>query len=117
MKKDETFEQIVPADGDPLLLVCSLDAANGAQVVVNTLKDEDGKDYNRLTIEKKGIQLNDKVLLIPFYFGEKLPKITFTNGKAVVKWANQTDELNFTVKGNRTKINVVRGAKVILESK
>ena len=117
MKKDDTFEPIVPADGDPLLLVCSLDAANGAHVVVNTLKDEDGKDYNRLTIEKKGIQLNDKVLLIPFYFGEKLPKISFTNGKAVVKWANQTDELNFSVKENRTKINVVRGAKVILESK
>ncbi|MFZ4456874.1 MAG: hypothetical protein ACOYOT_11710 [Bacteroidales bacterium] len=117
MKKGEAFEPIVPADGDPLLLVCSLDAANGAEVAVNTLKDEDGKDYNRLTIEKKGIQLNDKVLLIPFYFGEKLPKINFANGKAVVKWADQTDELNFAVKDNRTKINVIRGGKVILESK
>lgn len=116
LKKGETYQTIEPANGDPLLLVCSLDAANGAEVAVNTLKDEDGKDYNRLTIEKKGIQLNDKVLLIPFYNGEKLPEIKFSNGKAIIKWADQTDELNFVLKNNRTKINVVRGAKVILVS-
>ncbi|MEI6751871.1 MAG: hypothetical protein WCK78_01765 [Paludibacter sp.] len=117
LKNGATFQPIEPANGDPLLLVCPLDPANGNQVTVNTLKDEDGKDYNRLTIEKRTIQLNDKVLLIPFYKGEKLPEIKYANGKAIIKWADQTDELNFSIKNNRTKINVVRGAKVILESK
>ena len=117
LKKGETYQTIEPASGDPLLLVCSLDAANGAEVAVNKLKDEDGKDYNRLTIEKKGIQLNDKVLLIPFYNGEKLPEIKFANGKAIIKWTDQTDELNFDVKNNRTKVLVSRNGKMILESK
>ncbi len=117
LKKGETYQTIEPASGDPLLLVCSLDVANGAEVAVNTLKDEDGKDYNRLTIEKKGIQLNDKVLLIPFYNGEKLPEIKFANGKAIIKWTDQTDELNFDVKNNRTKVLTSRNGKMILESK
>ena len=117
MKKGETFDLIEPSIGDPLLLVCSLDPLNGAEVAVNTLKDEDGKEYNRLTIEKKAVQFNDKVLLIPFLYGEKLPEIKYLNGKAIVKWTDQTDELNFTVKDYRTKINVVRAGKIILESK
>jgi hypothetical protein len=117
LKKDETFQTIGPAPGDPLLLVYSLDPANGSEVTVNTLKDEDGKDYNRLTIEKNGIQLNDKVLLIPFYYREKLPEIKFANGKASIQWTDQADEINFSVKNNRTIIIIVRGGKVILESK
>jgi hypothetical protein len=117
MKKGETFEPIEPAIGDPLLLVCSLDPLNGAEVTVNTLKDEDGKDYNRLTIEKNGIQLNDKVLLIPFYYGEKLPKIKYVNGKALIDWGNQKDILIFDRINNRTSMKVERDGKTILESK
>lgn len=117
LKKGENYKPIVPVNGDPLLLVCSLDAANGADVTVNTLKDEDGKDYNRVTIEKKGIQMNYKVLMIPFYYGEKLPEIKFANEKAIIKWGDQTDELTFTLKENRTIVSVVRDGKLILESK
>lgn len=117
LKKGEAFEPIEPSIGDPLLLVCSLDAANGAEVAVNTLKDEDGKEYNRLTIEKKAVKFNDKVLLIPFYYGEKLPEIKFANGKAIIKWNDQMDVLNFNVKDKRTQVEVVRGGESVIQSK
>ena len=108
--------------GDPLLLVVSLDPSDGENINVEIAKDgpDEGKgpiSYNRINIEKKVVKANYKVLLIPFHNGDKLPAISYKDGKAYVNWTNQTDVINFPVNTNRTTIEVNRNGKVIAKSK
>jgi len=104
------------------LLVVSLDPSNGENINVEIAKDgpDEGKgpiSYNRINIEKKVVKANYKVLLIPFHNGDKLPDISYKNGKAYVTWTDQTVVINFPITANRTSIEVNRDGKVIAKSK
>lgn len=127
-----------PQQGEPLLLVYDLEkntpsvhvATDGFYEPPITTRFGDGKmsekdvaesqniqPYNRLTLDRKDKAARYKVLLIPFYYGDDLPKITYAQGKATVEWKNQVDIIDFEVKNDfRTKVKVCRNNVVIGEN-
>jgi hypothetical protein len=127
-----------PQQGEPLLLVYDLEkntpsvhvATDGFYEPPITTRFGDGKmsekdvaesqniqPYNRLTLDRKDKAARYKVLLIPFYYGDDLPKITYAQGKATVEWKNQVDIVDFEVKNDfRTKVKVSRNNVVIGEN-
>lgn len=116
-------------NGDQMLLVAALDPNGSGDKLLPLLKvetlndgpnDSNGGIYDRLTVNLRGTQSNFKVLLIPFHYGEQLPKISFEAGKnrCEIVWKNQRDELVFTKnKSNRTLIKVNRHGKEVISLK
>ena len=121
---------IIPAHGEPLLLVAPLDpAASGdeAMPLVSVETKEGAADrkgvaqtYDRLTVNVRAAEARFKVLLIPFRMGDELPKLSYNPATlcATVAWKDQTDQITFKVAvDSRTNCVVRRGDTVMLESK
>lgn len=121
---------ISPSKGDPLLLVCYVNAnpINAISLPLMQVSTEVGPTashiaktnyYDRLAINIKSVAANFHVLLIPFRYGEELPSIKTEGSKTNISWKDgQTDVLEFTVDAlNRTKLLVMRDGKEVLESK
>jgi hypothetical protein len=123
--KPTEVPSLIPQKGDPLLFVYDLDLnANKGETKVEVATDgqPDANDinehYNRLAINKNTVQANYKVLLIPFRYGDELPRITYLKGIATLKWKNQTDLITFdTVQTHRNHVIVQRDGKLIAKSK
>ncbi len=51
-----------------------------------------------------------RILLIPYRHGEPVPEVSYDKEerKAVVKWKDQEDHLQFSADGNRTTMEVKR---------
>jgi hypothetical protein len=120
---------ILPSKGDPLLLVVNLEEQHKTNMSEETIQVKREKGpfnshgantnwYDRINISYKGSLADFKVLLIPFKQGEALPKISYKNGIANIKWDDGTmDELLFTKTGNeRTLVKVNRNGKFLLKS-
>lgn len=108
-------ENLLPQNGDPLLLVYPLGMTDQASTSIKVEVAKDGVDngkgkgiepYTRIVIEQKAVQANFRVLLLPFRMGKALPKISYKNGIATVQFENQKDILKFNVENNRTKLVV-----------
>jgi len=123
---------ISPSKGDPLLLVCSVNAdQEGAlNLPLMQVSTEEGPAnqnkavtkatyYDRLAINTQAAKANYHVLLIPFRYGDELPTIKTEGNKTTISWKDgQTDVLNFATDAtNRTKVTVLRDGKEVVESK
>ncbi len=76
--------------------------------------------FDQVCINTKGKEGQFRVLMIPFYHGEPLPKVTYNSEKetAQVQWKDQTDTIQFKKnKDHRTQFSISRQGKVLLESK
>jgi len=124
----EAKPAITPKPGEPLLLVTTLgmedsgaDALPLMQVArVEGPKDKNGKAqfYDRLVINRRAMEANYRVLLLPVRAGGKLPTVSVSNGKTVVDWNGQRDEISFTPDENQqTHVSVSRDGKQILDTK
>jgi hypothetical protein len=119
---------IIPQQGEPLLLLVSLEEEKDNKTVVGIQVDREKGPinshasntnwYDRINISYKGSLADFKVLLIPVKQGEALPKISYKNGIASIKWDDGTlDELLFTKTGNeKTLVKVNRNGKILLKS-
>lgn len=120
---------IIPQQGESLLLVVSLEEPKNNSKPVENIQvarekgpiNSHGSNtnwYDRINISHKGNRADFKVLLIPFKQGEALPKISFINGIATIRWEDGTmDELLFTKTSNeRTMVKVNRDGKFLLKS-
>ena len=118
---------ITPEKGEPLLLVCSVSVQNSGDPSMPLIKvstevgepDKKGaaQTYNRIAINSNAKDVNYRVLLVPFKYGEALPKIKTESGKVTIEWADQKDDLRFDIKENRTSVKLLRDDKIIVESK
>ena len=114
---------ISPSAGEPLLLVCNLSAPESSdasipkiQVSTETgIKDKQGitQLYDRIAIHKEAKNVTYRVLLIPFRYGEPLPKMTSIIGITTIEWADQKDVVKFEVNNHRTSAEISRDGKVI----
>ena len=114
---------LAPKPGDPMLLIVDLATGNQpATIVVETATDgpDEGKGpqaYNRLTINRNMTETQYRVLLIPFRFGDPLPRIDYKNDRATVAWKDQTDTIVFdTDATHRSHLTVQRNGAVIAKS-
>ena len=117
---------ITPAAGDPMLLVCALDPVGSVQSAkVETALDgpDEGKGpqkYDRVAIDLRAAESKYRVALIPFRYGESLPKVVYDSAAntASIQWKDQTDQITFVAgDDNRTRVRVMREGKQVLESK
>ncbi len=120
---------IQPVAGEPLLLVCYLSSNQNelnALPLIQVSAEQGPINshiaktnwYDRLSINSKAVIADYKVLLIPFYFGEKMPVVRYKNNKAIVTWKDgQTDTLLFKTTNHRNTITVQRNGKDIIKSK
>ena len=121
---------IVPAPGEPLLLVASLEPATsrdgGAPIIAIETKegasDRKGKvqTYDRLTVNLRAAEARFKVFLMPFRMGEEVPKLTCDagTGVAAMAWKDQADQITFKLSNDaRTQCAIRRDGAVLLESK
>lgn len=129
-KTDSLAPQTInPINGDPLLLIVSLEENNKDHLSKETITVDREKGpvnshgantnwYDRIKIAYQGNMANFKVLLIPFKYGEVLPKVSYKNGKANIQWEDGTmDELLFTkTNNNRNLVRVNRNGKFLLKS-
>ncbi len=113
---------LTPKPGDPLLLVqaINLDATPDLVTLEGPLNRSGKPDcYDRVTIPAKGVDAQFRVLLIPFNMGEPIPKVTYdaASGKGTIEWADQKDELTFTLNDQkRTLVKVERDGKSVVEA-
>ena len=121
---------IVPAAGEPLLLVVPLEPAasgDGAMPLISVETREGAADrkgivqtYDRLTVNVRATEARFKVLLIPFRMGDPLPRVSFDagSGNASLAWKDQTDRIAFkAASDSRTQCVIRRGDTTVLESK
>jgi hypothetical protein len=126
--KPTTVHKLLPLkNGDPMLLIVSLDPAETSDKLRSAIKvetltdgpsDSNGGIYDRVSIDLRSEQSNFKVLLIPFRYGDALPEISFdpVRSKARIKWNNQVDDLLFKSGADkRTRVAIDRGGKKLLE--
>ncbi len=108
-----------PQPGEPLLLVYDLEA-NTPAVETATDGPDEGKGplaYNRLTFTRTSVDARFRVLLVPFRAGEPLPVVRRRNKRVTVRWADQTDTLQFDEGAdNRTRITVERAQATLGKS-
>ncbi len=119
---------LVPAPGDPLLLVVALglNASGEAErppVQVETVQGPTNRKgnaqfYDRLMINRRAADAAFRVLLLPVRAGQPLPKVAYDSaqGTATVSWAGQVDTITFTANSSdaRTRVSARRGAVVLL---
>lgn len=112
---------IRPAAGEPLLLVCLLEpAAAGApqQLGVSAEPgplDRSGKPqaYDRLAVSARADGVRFRVLLLPFRWGDPLPRVA---GRTV-EWDGQRDTFDFEVGADgRTRCAVKRDGDVLIDT-
>lgn len=129
---------IRPKEGDPQLLVCFLnydpeipageDPRDTGVLPLMELRTSEGprdhrglkqQFYDQVVINQSHTEGEYKVLLLPFKAGEELPKISYDHEKliATIQWPDQTDEIVFTLEGNRTRTKVLRDGKEVAISK
>jgi len=128
-KPDATKPEIVPAPGEPLLLVCPVglataDAALAPIQITTEAGPPDRKGlpqfYDRLVINLRGVTAHYKILLLPFRAGETPPTVAYdaATGQAAVACGDQKDQLAFTAGPDaRCKVTATRSGQNILESK
>lgn len=120
---------VVPAPGEPLLLVCALglDASGDAKLpliqVTRPAGPADKKAapqfFDRLTVNLQAVEARFRILLIPVRAGGEIPRVSFDLAAqtAAVAWKDQTDVFSFTQGSNgRTQIEIQRGADTILKT-
>jgi hypothetical protein len=119
---------IVPQRGEPLLLVCALgmsDSGDRALPMIQVTTCEGPKErngrpqhYDRLVINRRAVEADFRVLLIPVRMGEAMPKVTFKGDTATVVWHDGRDQIKFSSGADaRTQFVVRRNGKTIVESK
>jgi hypothetical protein len=121
---------IVPQPGEPLLLVCALGMADSGDTTLplvqvvrsEAMKDKAGKPqyFDRLIINRRAVDANFRVLLVPIRAGEPLPNISYDAQTGVAKFTgkDQADEVVFTLDNNsRSHVVVRRDGKTVVESK
>ena len=123
---------ISPSKGDPLLLVCSVNAEQEAALNMPLMQvsTEQGPAnqnkavtkatyYDRLAINTRAAKANYHVLLIPFRYGDELPAVSTVGNKTNITWKDgQTDIIDFTTDAtNRTKVTVLRDGKEVVGCK
>ena len=118
---------ITPQKGEPLLLLCTLGLQQKSDASLplmqvsteNGVADKQGKaqPYDRISINVKAKDVSYKVLLVPFRYGDLLPKITYNaaKGNVIIQYENQSDEISFTsTSDNRTRLKVTRGGNELI---
>lgn len=113
---------IDPGKGTPMLMVYYAGAPENekfnVEIMDGPLNKEVHDKYCMLSIDQTSVQANYRILMIPFLFGEDLPVIKEEKGLVSIQWKDQTDIVKFIqAEDNRTRFNVVRNGKKIVESK
>ena len=125
----ETKPAIVPQPGEPLLLVCALgmdDSGDAATAVDSSCPRRRPERQGRQTaiLRPAGHQSSRNGGEFPCAADSisrrraAAANFECSNGKAVVGWNSQTDEIKFASDENqRTRVSVSRDGKIILASK
>jgi hypothetical protein len=120
---------IKPDKGEPLLLVCAIAPdANGAGLMpdikvsteIGPINSKQARTtyYDRIAISTNAKDVAYRVILIPFHYGDDLPAVNITAGKATIVWKGQSDIILFDKDAEkRDHIKVQRDGKLICESK
>jgi hypothetical protein len=131
-KPDPSLDKpaLIPAPGDPLLLVCVLNLQDSGQagqplLAVETAPGPPDKKgarplYDRLAINSNGMAGEFKVLLLPYRQGEMLPKVAYqASGRtASIDWPGEADKFLFTTGDDqRTRVTIQRAGKTLVKSK
>ncbi len=121
---------LVPAPGDPLLLVCVVNLPDSGKtdqplLAVETVPGPPDKKgaralYDRLAINSDGLAGDFKVLLLPYRQGEPLPTVGYDPAARIasIDWADQSDKFVFTLgEDHRTHVAIQRAGKTLVESR
>lgn len=110
LKSGDEPPALKPKKGDPLLMVCAVgmkpsDVVDMKFVDVEIAKDgpeEKGvaQSYSRIVINQVDDEVRYRVLLIPFYFGDNLPKIDYDGKSLVVNNMGNVSRINFGLNDN-----------------
>lgn len=126
---DQTEKPLIkPEVGDPLLLVYTLgvDESNDGAIPLIKVSSEIGPPnskqaktqyYDRLAISTRATSVNYRVLLIPFRYGDEIPKIGYNDHTARISWKDESETIVFNLITNRTQTTITRGGKVVCASK
>ena len=127
LKSSEPKPALVPKPGDSLLLVYAVGMKTGGDnepslFQIETTegpKDKSGaaQYYDRLVINKRGLEAKFRVLLLPVRVGDPLPEVAVgSDSSAKVRWGSQHDEIVFAEKsGGPSGIKILRDGKTLLE--